>query len=86
MVICDGDGCRHSRCRLSVLQKPILGTADSKYWHCLGARGVLPAISEAIALLVLCFHIQFNSDFSKDFVISFQSKVLLQRRTGKFGQ
>lgn len=24
-----------------VLQKPILGTADSEYWHCLGVRSFL---------------------------------------------
>lgn len=47
MVICDGDGCRHSRCRLSVLQKPILGTADSEYWNRLGVRSVLLEIPEA---------------------------------------
>jgi hypothetical protein len=33
------DGSRHSRCRFRVLQKPILGTAGSEYWHCLGVRG-----------------------------------------------
>src|ERR1035437_2958116 len=42
-----GDGSRHSRCRFAVLQKPILGTADSEYWHCLGVRSFLLEIPEA---------------------------------------
>ena len=42
-----GDGSRHSRCRFRVLQKPILGTADSEYWNRLGVRSVLLEIPEA---------------------------------------
>lgn len=42
-----GDGSHHSRCRFRVLQKPILGTADSEYWHCLGVRSFLLEISQA---------------------------------------
>jgi hypothetical protein len=42
-----GDGSRHSRCRFVVLQKPILGTADSKYWNCLGVRSFLFEIPQA---------------------------------------
>ena len=42
-----GDGSRHSRCRFRVLQKPILGTADSEYWHCLGVRSFLLEIPQA---------------------------------------
>src|ERR1700694_1745254 len=42
-----GDGSRHSRCRCRVLQKPILGTADSEYWHCLGVRSFLLEIPQA---------------------------------------
>ena len=42
-----GDGSRHSQCRFRVLQKPILGTADSEYWNRLGVRGVLHEIPEA---------------------------------------
>ncbi len=30
-----------------VLQKPILGTADSEYWHCLGVRSFLLEIPQA---------------------------------------
>ena len=30
-----------------VLQKPILGTADSEYWHCLGVRSFLLDIPQA---------------------------------------
>ena len=42
-----GDGSRHSRCRFSVLQKPLLGTADREYWNRLGVRSVLLQIPEA---------------------------------------
>src|SRR5262249_12563026 len=42
-----GDGSRYSRCRFRVLQKPILGTADSEYWHCLGVRSFLLEIPHA---------------------------------------
>src|ERR1035441_9473553 len=42
-----GDGSRHSLCRFRVLQKPILGTADSQYWNRPGVRSVLFEISEA---------------------------------------
>ena len=42
-----GDGSRHSRCRFRVLQKPILGTADSECWHCLGVRTFLLEIPQA---------------------------------------
>ena len=28
-------------------QKPILGTVDSEYWHCLGVRGFLLEIPQA---------------------------------------
>ena len=42
-----GDGSRHSRCGFRVLQKPILGTADSEYWHCLGVRSFLLEIPQA---------------------------------------
>jgi hypothetical protein len=42
-----GDGSRHSRCRFRVLQKPILGTADSEYWNRLGVRSVLLEIPAA---------------------------------------
>ncbi len=38
---------RHSRCRCRVLEKPILGTADSEYWHCLGVRSFLLEIPQA---------------------------------------
>src|ERR1039458_1977382 len=37
----------HSRCRYRILQKPILGTADSECWHCLGVRGFLFEIPQA---------------------------------------
>src|SRR5580693_397140 len=43
----DCDGSRYSRCRFRVLPKPILGTADSKYWHCLGVRSFLLEIPQA---------------------------------------
>jgi hypothetical protein len=46
-AIRDGDGSRHSRCRFRVLQRPILGTADSEYWHCLGVRSFLLQIPQA---------------------------------------
>jgi hypothetical protein len=36
-----GDGSRHRWCRFCVLQKPILGAADSEYWHCLSIRNFL---------------------------------------------
>jgi hypothetical protein len=42
-----GDGSRHSRCRFRVLQKPILGTADSECWHCLGVRSFPLEIPQA---------------------------------------
>ncbi len=42
-----GDGSRHSQCRFRVLQKPILGTADSEYWHSPGIRSFLLEIPEA---------------------------------------
>ena len=31
----------YSRRRSRVLQKPILGTANSEHWHCLGVRSFL---------------------------------------------
>jgi len=45
-----GDGSRYSRSRFRVLQKPILGTADSEYWHCLGIRSFLLAIPQAFMM------------------------------------
>jgi hypothetical protein len=36
-----GNGGRHSRCGFRVLRKPILGTADSERWRCLGVRSFL---------------------------------------------
>ena len=42
-----GDGSRHNRCRFLVLQRPILGTVDSEYWHCLGVRSFLLEIPQA---------------------------------------
>jgi hypothetical protein len=42
-----GDGSRYSRCRFRILQKPILGTADSEYRYCLGVRGFLLEIFQA---------------------------------------
>src|ERR1017187_6458168 len=36
-----GNGGRHSRCGFRVLHKPILGTADSERWRCLGVRSFL---------------------------------------------
>ena len=39
-----GHGRRHSRCRFRFLQKSILGTANSEYWHCLGFWSFLPEI------------------------------------------
>jgi hypothetical protein len=42
-----GDGSAHSRCRFRVLPKPILGTADSEYWHCFIVRSFLPEIPPA---------------------------------------
>ena len=36
-----------SRCRFHVLQKPILGTTDSEYWHCLAVRSFLLEIPHA---------------------------------------
>ena len=41
------DGRRHRRCRFDVLQKPVLGTADREYWHCLGIRSFLLQIPQA---------------------------------------
>jgi hypothetical protein len=46
-ALCGDDGSRHSRCRFPVLQKPILGTADSEYCNRLGVRSVLLEIPEA---------------------------------------
>ena|SRR5580658_9483654 len=36
-----GDGSRYRRCRFRVLEKSILGTADSEYRHSLGVRRLL---------------------------------------------
>jgi hypothetical protein len=36
-----GNGSRHSRCGFRVLHKPILGTADSEHWRCIGVRSFL---------------------------------------------
>jgi hypothetical protein len=36
----------HSRCRCYVLQKPVLGTADSEHWNCLGVRSFLPEVPQ----------------------------------------
>jgi hypothetical protein len=56
----DEPGSRHSRCRYRVLQKPILGTADSEYRHCLGVRSFLLEIHQAsmtttMRMLVISF-------------------------------
>jgi hypothetical protein len=40
-VVLGGDGSRYGRCRFSVLQKPIVGTAEGEYWRCLGVRSFL---------------------------------------------
>src|SRR5215831_6501408 len=42
-----GNGSHYSGCRFHVLQKPILGTADSEYWHCLSVRSFLLEIPHA---------------------------------------
>jgi hypothetical protein len=43
----NSDGRRHSRCRCSVPQKPILGTTDGECGHCLSVRSLLPEILQA---------------------------------------
>ena len=40
-AIRDGYGSRHSQRGFRVLQKPILGTADSEHWRCLSVRSFL---------------------------------------------
>jgi hypothetical protein len=34
-------------CRFRILQKAILGAADSEYWNCLGIRSILLQIPQA---------------------------------------
>ena len=46
-VLRRSNGSRHSRCGFRVLQKPILGTADSEHWRCLGVRSFLFKIPQA---------------------------------------
>jgi hypothetical protein len=41
---------------VAVLERPVLGTADSEYWHCLGVRSFLLQISRASMINLL-----FNS-------------------------
>jgi len=45
-----GDGSHYSGCRFHFLQTPILGTADSEYWHCLGIRSFLLEIPQAFVI------------------------------------
>jgi hypothetical protein len=46
-AIRSGNGSPHHRYGFRVLQKPILGTADSEHWRCLGVRSFLFEILQA---------------------------------------
>jgi len=46
-VLCGSNGSRYSRCGFRILQKPILGMADSEHWRCPGVRSFLFEIPQA---------------------------------------
>src|SRR5271169_1090541 len=48
------DDSRRSRCRFPVLEKPVLGTANSEYRNCLGIRSFLLELPQASMRKATC--------------------------------